>query len=110
MLQAALCKIEVRKAIIYAITGMRSLKFIYSEKATKFWKILSLLLSYVVPVKSKVKSSQDFVAFSAYMNFTHKIVDAAICNDKPPLNTLTIQLDFTGLIKGVRNFSNQEFL
>ena len=45
------------------------LKFIYSEKATKFCKIFTLLLSYVVPVKSKVKISQNFVAFSEYMNF-----------------------------------------
>ena len=30
-------------------------KFIYSDKATKFCKIFTLLLSYVVPVKSKVK-------------------------------------------------------
>ena len=40
------------------------MKFIYSEKATKFCKIFTLLLSYVVPVKSKVKISQNFVAFS----------------------------------------------
>ena len=33
------------------------LKFIYSEKATKFYEIFTLLLSYVVPVKSKVKIS-----------------------------------------------------
>ena len=46
------------------------LKFIYSEKATKFCEISTLLLSYVVPVKSKVKISQNFVAFSEYMNFT----------------------------------------
>ena len=45
------------------------LKFIYSEKATKFCKIFTLLLSYVLPVKSKVKISQNFVAFSEYMNF-----------------------------------------
>ena len=44
-------------------------KFIYSEKATKFCKISTLLLSYVVPVKSKVDISQNFVAFSEYMNF-----------------------------------------
>ena len=31
---------------------MRKLKFIYSEKATKFCEISTLLLSYVVPVKS----------------------------------------------------------
>ena len=45
------------------------LKFIYSEKATKFCKISTLLLSYVVPVKSKVEILQHFVAFSEYMNF-----------------------------------------
>ena len=50
------------------------LKFIYSEKATKFCEIFSLLLSYVVPVESKVKISQNFVAFSEYMNFTWQIV------------------------------------
>ena len=45
------------------------LKFIYSEKAAKFCGIFTLLLSYVVPVKSKLKISQNFVAFSEYMNF-----------------------------------------
>ena len=44
-------------------------KFIYSEKATKFCEILTLLLSCVVPVKSKVKILQNFLAFSEYMNF-----------------------------------------
>ena len=48
----------------------RLLKFIYSEKATKFSEISTLFLSYVVPVKSKVEISQNFVAFSEYMNFT----------------------------------------
>ena len=41
----------------------------YSEKATKFCEIFTLLFSYVVPVKSKVNVSQNFVAFSEYMNF-----------------------------------------
>ena len=45
------------------------LKFIYSEKATKFCEISNLILSYVVPVKSKVEISKKFVAFSEYMNF-----------------------------------------
>ena len=40
-----------------------------SEKATKFCEIFPLLLSSVVPVKSKGKISQNFVAFSEYMNF-----------------------------------------
>ena len=44
-------------------------KFIYSEKATKFSKIFTLLLSYVVPIKSKVKiSKKKFLAFSEYIN------------------------------------------
>ena len=41
-----------------------SLKFIYSEKTTKFCKISTVDLSYVVPVKSTVEISQKFVAFS----------------------------------------------
>ena len=45
------------------------IKFIYSEKATKLCVIFTLLLSYVVPVKSKVKISQNCMAFSEYMNF-----------------------------------------
>ena len=44
-------------------------KIIYSEKATKFYEISTLLLSYVVPIKCKVEISQHFVAFSDYMNF-----------------------------------------
>ena len=38
------------------------LKFIYSEKATKFSEISTVDLSYVVPVKSIVEISE-------YMNF-----------------------------------------
>ena len=44
-------------------------KFIYSEKATKFCEISTLHLSYVVPVKNKVEIPQNFVAISEYMNF-----------------------------------------
>ena len=45
------------------------LKFIYSEKATHFCEISIIDLSYVVTVKSTVEISQNFVAFSEYMNF-----------------------------------------
>ena len=45
------------------VGGSEKLKFIYSEKVTKFCEIFTLLLSYVVPVKSKVKILQNFVAF-----------------------------------------------
>ena len=46
------------------------------DKVHIFWdghKILQNLhlTSYVVPVKSKVKISQNFVAFSKYMNFNN---------------------------------------
>ena len=39
-------------------------KFIFSEKAKNFCEISTLLLSYVVPAKSKVEILQNFVAFS----------------------------------------------
>ena len=46
-------------------------KFIYSEKATKFCEITTLDLSYVVNFsKFTVEISQNLVAFSEYMNFT----------------------------------------
>ena len=46
-----------------------SLKFIYFEKATRFCGIFPLLLTVRTIVKSKGKISQNFVAFSEYMNF-----------------------------------------
>ena len=45
------------------------IKVIYSEKATKFCEIFTLLLIAVHTVKSKVKILQNFVAFQEYMNF-----------------------------------------
>ena len=48
--------------------------FIHSEKTTNFCKISTVDLSYVVAVKSMVEISQNFVAFSEYMNFTSKYV------------------------------------
>jgi hypothetical protein len=54
-------------------TFEKILKFIYSEKATKFCEVFILLCSYVVPVKSMVKILQYFVAFSEYMNFSNII-------------------------------------
>ena len=45
-------------------------KFVYSEKATKIFEIFTLLLTVLHTVKSKVKISKNFVAFSEYMNFT----------------------------------------
>ena len=47
------------------------LKFIYSEKATKFGEISTLNLTTIHTVKSKVEILQKFVAFSEHMNFTN---------------------------------------
>ena len=47
------------------------LKFIYSEKATKFCEIFPLFLTVCTVVKSEGKISQNFVAFSEYMNFNY---------------------------------------
>ena len=55
------------------VFNQEGLKFIYSEKATKFCEISTVDLSYVVMVKSTVEILQNFVAFSEYMNF--KIVN-----------------------------------
>ena len=44
------------------------LKFIYSEKATKFCEIFPLLLTECTVVKSKGRILQNFVAFSEYMH------------------------------------------
>ena len=47
-----------------------SLIFIHSEKTTKFCEIFLLLLTAVHTVKSRGKISQNFVAFSEYVNFS----------------------------------------
>ena len=50
------------------------LKFIYSEKTTKFCEISTVDLSYVVTVKSTMEISQNCVAFSEYMNFKNGVL------------------------------------
>ena len=55
----------------FFVMGIKNvIKFIYSEKATQFCEISTLLLTVCTVVKSKVEISQNFVAFSEYMNFT----------------------------------------
>ena len=46
----------------------------------KFCEIFTLLLSYVVPVKIKLVISQNFVAFSEYMNFNNNLLLFRLCN------------------------------
>ena len=69
-LQIAVNQVSCYRLIIFRDSLVKLLKFIYFEKATKFCEIFTLLLSYVVPVKSKVEILKIFVAFSEYMNFT----------------------------------------
>ena len=57
------------KLICHILLAIYLVKFIYSEKATKFCEISAIDLSYVVPVKSTVEILKNFVAFSEYMNF-----------------------------------------
>ena len=74
------------------------LKFMYSEKATKFCEISTVDLSYVVPVKSTVEISQNFGAFSEHMNFkktakkyfgkTHVYKNQNICTLRYGFNTM----------------------
>ena len=56
-------------AILWILFLYRHIKFIYSEKATKFCKLFTLLLTGTTYDKGKVESLQNFVAFSEYMNF-----------------------------------------
>ena len=57
---------------------MISLKFIYFEKTKKFCEISTIDLSYGVQVKYTVEISQNFVAFSEYMNFNEWEIDKEI--------------------------------
>ena len=75
------------------------LTFIYSEKATKFCKISTLLLSYVVPVKSEVEILQNIVAFSEYMNIKIRL---------SPLKTL-LHPHFAKSGRNKKKFMNFEF-
>ena len=64
--------------LLCAITSLDEirayLKFVYSEKATKFCEIFTLLLSTVHTDKSKVEILQNFVTFSEYLNFTKILI------------------------------------
>ena len=73
----------------------KSIKFIYSEKATKFCEIFPLLLTTVRTVKSKGKFSQNFVTFSEYMKFKilrQKVDQEAFTKVKSRTNILFFDL------------------
>ena len=74
-------RFPIRKAVSFACqihTIFCKLKFIYSEKATKFCEISTLDLTVCSTVKYKVEISQNFVAFSEYMNFIHLYFVSAV--------------------------------
>ena len=56
---------------------MKPIKFVYSEKATKFCEIFTLILTGTTQDKNKVKISQNFVAFSEYRNFKKLLIVAS---------------------------------
>ena len=56
----------VNWTVLRHVIKSKKVKFICSEEATKFCEIFTLC----TVVKSKVKISQNFVAFSEHMNFT----------------------------------------
>ena len=63
---------QLEKGFVVIVMGLEKFSDkvqIFYEKATKFCKIFPLLLTAVHSVKSKGKISQNFVAFSEYMNF-----------------------------------------
>ena len=60
---------ELKDIDLDGVLSFWALKFVYSEKAKKFCEIFTLLLSTVNTDKRKVEISQNFVAFSEYMNF-----------------------------------------
>ena len=69
-LKSLLGKLHGNYTCMYFRAYILQVKFIYSEKVTKFCEIFPFLLTAVLhTVKSKGKISQNFVAFSEYMNF-----------------------------------------
>ena len=73
------------KSTQYKKLAPKALPFIYSEKATKFCEIFTLLLTVCTVVKSEVKISQNFVAFSEYMNYNSEIMQKLTFSNPLPL-------------------------
>ena len=65
------------KSFLWCCMSMIVIKFIYSEKATQFCKISTVHLTYTY-YKYKVEISENFVAFSEYMNFKEKKIWIAV--------------------------------
>ena len=65
-------KIQLVLDVKSVFTFQGLLKFIYSEKATKFWEISIVDLSSVVPVKSTVEISKKNMNFTILLMSLHK--------------------------------------
>ena len=65
---------KIGKNMIFQSPTLKTLKFTYSENATKFFKISTVDLSCVVPVKSTLQIIQNLVAFPEYLNFTDDVI------------------------------------
>ena len=77
------------------------LKFIYSEKATKFCEISTVDLSYICSNgQITVEISQNFVVFTEYMNFTFKkmikIAETTFIVIKPNSRLFSFSVTFDG--------------
>ena len=75
------------------------LKFTYSEKATKFFEISTVDLTSTTQKKFKMEISQNFVAFSKYMNFNKKSQGKKLSKKKMRLFSFKIA-DFSSLLNG----------
>ena len=72
-------RLHVRDCVTLKIKKIEnSLKFIYSEKATKFCEISTVDLSYVVMVKSRVEILQNFVAFSGPLHLVYHTIESRV--------------------------------
>ena len=69
-----MCSIEGSFKKFFNTDWIKVHTYLYPEKATKFCEISSLHLTGTTYDKSKVEISQNFVAFSEYMNFIAPIV------------------------------------
>ena len=73
-------ELEEKNRMLSENPGLLQVKFMYSEKATQFCKIFPLLLTVCTVIKSKGNISQNFVAFSEYMNFK-TVLSQLDCNE-----------------------------
>ena len=77
------------------INVVKVIKFIYSEKATKFCEISTLLLTRTTQDISKGEISHYFVAFSEYMNFKNPLFSIIFFQKPSEYETTTTTTTYT---------------